>query len=230
MALAVSAIVPLRFQTKFFKAKLYTVRRCLTYSCNHSHRTSQICSINIATMAQFSDPSKLRVHMDKLGEKIWEALPEPVKEFPWRRAEDIVIQQLLLLGKKALKWSLITAFVLSSLSDIIFSISRNRELLIPIGLSVGCMMAEFLKETSGELFQEAKKGDLAWQLLGIGSFFVLVKLISVYFMQERAFLSHVGNGGFMHVLWLWNKNLRGRNGDDENSIHQDASIATDVLG
>lgn len=94
--------------------------------------------------------------MSVLRKRIWEAAPDSVKDFPWKKAEDIVLQQLLLLGQEIVKWSLVTLFILSSISDVVFCISRNKELMIPIGLFVGCMMADFLKETSRELFPNSE--------------------------------------------------------------------------
>ena len=94
--------------------------------------------------------------MSILRKRIWEAAPDSVKDFPLKRAEDVVLQQLLLLGQKTVKGSLITLFILSSISDVIFCISRNKDLMIPVGLFVGCMMADFLKEASRELFPDSE--------------------------------------------------------------------------
>ena len=52
-------------------------------------------------------------------------------------------------------------------------------------------------------------GDMLGHLVGIGSFFVLLKFISFYMtVGGRLFLSHVCNGGLMQVLWL-GKKLKG---------------------
>lgn len=91
--------------------------------------------------------------MEHFKERLQETFPESAKEFPWKKAEEMVIQRLLILGKKALKWFSLILLVASSLSDVLLSISRDRELLIPLGLFLGCMMADFLKETSQDLFQ-----------------------------------------------------------------------------
>lgn len=63
------------------------------------------------------------------------------------------------------------------------------------------------------LFLQRSDLNMKWQLLAIGGFFVVVKFVSVYFaIQNRVFLSHVGNGGLLQVLWLW-KSLLEENGD-----------------
>lgn len=46
-------------------------------------------------------------------------------------------------------------------------------------------------------------GDMLGHLVGIGSFLVLVKVISLYTtIGGQLFFSHVCNGGLMQVLWL----------------------------
>ena len=45
--------------------------------------------------------------------------------------------------------------------------------------------------------------DSAWQFLGVGSIFVFLKFLALFFnVQGRTLLSHIGNGGLMQVLWL----------------------------
>lgn len=62
-------------------------------------------------------------------------------------------------------------------------------------------------------------------LLAIGSFFVVVKFISVCFaIKARVLLLHIANGGLMEVLWLWKRLVKEDEGDDGNfSSRQDAS-------
>jgi myb proto-oncogene protein len=92
---------------------------------------------------------KLREAMPKLRE----AMPSPVQEFPWRNAQYTLLDRLLLLVQEALKWSLVVYFIFSTLSDVVYTFSINRELIIPVGLFVGVLMADFSKEISLELFR-----------------------------------------------------------------------------
>ncbi|XP_042513460.1 uncharacterized protein LOC122088308 [Macadamia integrifolia] len=210
-----------RFQIKFIEGHRYPVHRLSQFACTQNFQSFRTCPIRRADIAHFSEPNKKMVHVYRFRERLWASLPEPVKEFPWRKAEDLVLQHLLIHGERALKWSLITLFIFSFLSDIIFSVVRNRELIVPLGLFIGCTLADFLKETSKELFEGIKEGGLRWHLLGIGSFFVLVKFVSVCFtVQGRVFLSHVGNGGLMQVLWLWRKLLEERESVNVELLHQ----------
>lgn len=171
------------------------------------HQISRTCLTKVK-MAEFSEPNKAKMQVNVILERLWKAVPESVKEFPWKKAEDQMIQRLLFAGKKAFTWSLIPLFIMSSLSDIIFSISKNTELLIPLGLFVGCLMTDFFKETAQELFRDSQEQekDLSLQLLGIACIFLLVKFISTYFaVTGHVFLLNVANGGLMQALWLWKR-------------------------
>ncbi|CBI19349.3 hypothetical protein VitviT2T_027400 [Vitis vinifera] len=216
--------------------RINLLRPCQLHGCSLSHaynrQTLHSHSIKLRTMAQFSEQNKVKMQMSILRKRLWEAAPDSLKDFPWKKAEDTVLQQLLLLGQKALKWSFITLFILSSVSDVIFCISRNKELMIPFGLFVGCMMADFLKETSRELFPNSEKTGLKQPLLGIGCFFVFVKFMSTFLTsQGQAFLLHVANGGLMQILWLWKGLLEGRDGQSGQNFFscQETSDITEAI-
>lgn len=119
----------------------------------HSRRIiiPQRCSVK-TSMAQFSEPEKLKLHLDIAKERLWESVPNSVKDFPWREAEDKLLHRLILLGQKVLKWSIATLFLFSSLSDFVFAVAKNKELMIPLGLFIGCLVADFLKEILLDFF------------------------------------------------------------------------------
>uniref|UniRef100_A0A5B7ARQ2 Uncharacterized protein n=1 Tax=Davidia involucrata TaxID=16924 RepID=A0A5B7ARQ2_DAVIN len=226
LPLPASALSPSSFGIKLFKGQTCQLHSSLRI-CAWKLPTSTKCSVKLPTMAQFHEPPKLKIYMNNAREKLWEVIPNSVKDFPWKKAENIALQQLLLVGQEALKWSLIALFALSFIADVIYSISKNNELMIPFGLFFGCMMTNFLKETSQELFRNSEEIGLSRHLLGIGCFFALVKIISTYILvQGQVFLLHVANGGLMQVLWLWRSSLEEQNRDDrENSLLEDASSA-----
>ncbi|WCJ35610.1 hypothetical protein M5689_016855 [Euphorbia peplus] len=152
--------------------------------------------------------NKIKVQLDISGERFWEAAPKPVKDFPWRKSGDVLLKRSLIIGTTALKWSLITLFICSSISDIIFSISRNRELLIPVGLLIGCLMTDFLEETLQEIFSNSKGKGLNMPLIGIGCLFVIVKAASIVFGPSvQVLLLHIANGGLLQLLWKWRNHL-----------------------
>ncbi|KAJ0085613.1 hypothetical protein Patl1_08767 [Pistacia atlantica] len=155
-------------------------------------------------MAQMGEPNKVGLQLGIVKERLWETVPESVKDFPWKKAEAVVLQRMVFLGHKALKWSLVALFIFSFLPDAVFSISRNQELVIPFGLAVGCLMSDFLRDTLQEVFSRSEGVGLHQHLLSIGCFFGLVKFMSACFsLQTRIFLLHVANGGLMQVLWQW---------------------------
>lgn len=176
-------------------------------------------------MAQFGESERLNAQLNAVTERLQEAIPDTVKHFPWKKAETVLLDRVVLLGQKALKWSLITLFVASSLSDVLFAISRNRELIIPIGLFVGCLLTDFLKEVTVELSDDSQldKGFIQ-HLTAIGCFFVLLKFTAAFCgLGVRVFLLHVANGGLMQALWLWRNLLHGSS-NEEKRHHEEGAI------
>ncbi|XP_019458485.1 PREDICTED: uncharacterized protein LOC109358612 [Lupinus angustifolius] len=200
-SLAISSSPKLR--VKLFQCQPCQVHRCLAIYPPHRTSYTRTCSIKVS-MSDHNEPDKVKMQIGIVKEKLRDALPVPVQEFPWRKAEHLLLQRLLSLAQEALKWSLILFFIFSSLSDIVYTFSINRELLIPIGLFVGCLMSDFLKEISQELFHRSEEKHSKWHLLGMYGFFVVLKFISTWFtIQPQVFLMHVANGGLMQVLWYW---------------------------
>ncbi|KAL5777535.1 hypothetical protein ACOSP7_010461 [Xanthoceras sorbifolium] len=228
MALPASTVLSLT--PKFRIIKLCKRQPCQLQSCSLwgvGNKNSRKLSMRVS-MAQMGDPDKVKSQLGIIRERLWEAVPDSVKDFPWKKAEKKILEKLLFHGQKALKWSLIVLFIVSSLSDAIFSISRNQELIIPIGLLVGCLMTDFLRETLRELFPGSEGKVLQRHYLGLACFFVLVKFMSTYFaLQARVFILNVANGGLMQVLWLWRSLVEENDkGNGENSIsNQDAQLA-----
>lgn len=141
-------------QVKLFRCQPYQFHRCseiyVSRQTFYPHNTSMKTSIK-ASMADHNDPNEVKKQIGIMKEKLIEAVPNSVQEFPWRKAEPILLDRLLLFMQEALKWSLLSYFILSSLSDVVYTFSINRELIIPVGLFVGCLIADFLKEISQEL-------------------------------------------------------------------------------
>ncbi|KAH0988341.1 hypothetical protein GBA52_015518 [Prunus armeniaca] len=216
--------------TPKFPINVFEQKPCQPKSCFLLHLRrrpfSSSCIKAMSSMAQFGEPSKenkqkQKIEISVVKDKLWEAIPVPVKELPWKKAADTALEQLLLLGYKALKWSFISFGVLSFLSDVIFSISRNYELIMPFGLFVGCFLTDVLKEALQQVLPSSEESGLEKHFLGIGCFLAAVKFVSAGLpMQARVFLLHVANGGFVQVLWLWRGLL--------NKRDEDASLPMDV--
>ncbi|XP_052202858.1 uncharacterized protein LOC127808378 isoform X1 [Diospyros lotus] len=195
--------------------------------CAWNSRTSVTCCVRPPTMALFREPPKIMVHLNNFRERLWEVVPRSVKDFPWKKTEDILLQQSLLVGREALKWLLLLLYVCSSVSDVIYSISRNKELTIPFGLFVGCMVANFLVDTSQELFPISQERSVHWHLCRIGGFLALAKImLSYYKVQGGMFLLHAANGGLMQILWLWRNSTEKQDMDTgDYTLQQDSSVA-----
>lgn len=122
----------------------------------HRKRVSVTCSVKFPGMEYFDEPNNLVSVLNYSREKLQTFIPGSVKQFPWKKAKSLAQNGLLVLGKETLKWSLLGYFAFNCLSDIIYSISRNRELVIPLGLFVGVLMTKFLDEISRELLSDDK--------------------------------------------------------------------------
>ncbi|CAA3005550.1 Hypothetical predicted protein [Olea europaea subsp. europaea] len=123
----------------------------------HSHQVSATSSVKqLPRMQQFHVPPKYKMYFTCTKDKLLGFIPDSFKQFPWKEAKGVAQQELLVWGKEALKWSLTAILIFSFASDIIYSISRNKELLIPFGLFVGCLMTNYLNEVSQELSHNDK--------------------------------------------------------------------------
>ncbi|XP_027332733.1 uncharacterized protein LOC113847691 [Abrus precatorius] len=219
MAILPSLAVP---STPKFRVKLFQCQPCQFHRCSEismPHRTcySRTRSIKVS-MADHNEPNEVKMQIGIMREKLKEAMPISVQEFPWTKAERVLLDRFLNLAQEAVKWSLILFFFFSSLSDIVYTFSRNCELIIPVGLFVGCVMADFLKEISQELFQRYEGKDLKWHLLGMYCLFVFVKFMSTWFaVLPHVFLLHVANGGLMQVLWYWRNFMEDAKNKQETS-------------
>lgn len=220
------------FPIKLLDGQGFPFHKNSVTSFYHKHK---LCprhnSVRVLAMTQSSEPRKITTHLNNLRDRLWKEFSEPVKEMPWKKAEEKILQRLSLYGKSVLKWSLIVLFISSCLSDVTLALSRNKELIIPFGLFVGCILADFLKELSQQFFIISQDRESKWHFIGISFLFVVVKVLSTRFsLGGQVFLSHVGNGGLLQVIWLWKK-LREEGDNSENetsSLLQDSSISTNA--
>lgn len=132
------------------KSRLYKFHNSFPINVRKRH-VSVLCSAKFPGSEHFHEPTKLIVLLNKTKEKLWEFMPDSVKSFPWKKAEVVALEEFVVLGKETLKWSLLAFFAFSCLSDILYSISINKELTIPLGLFVGIMTTKFFDEISQEV-------------------------------------------------------------------------------
>ncbi|XP_028796097.1 uncharacterized protein LOC114752669 [Neltuma alba] len=207
-----------KFRIKLFLGQPCQLPRCSAIQLPQQTLHARTCIMKIS-MADHNEPDEVKLQIGNMKEKLREMLPISVQEFPWGKAEHKLVDRLISLAREALKWFLVLFFVFSSMSDIAYTLYINRELVIPIGLLVGCLTADFLKETSQELFHISEDKGLNQQVLGMYCFFVFVKIISAWFgIQARVFLLHVANGGLMQALWYWKSSREESKNQDERSF------------
>lgn len=135
------------------KSQLHQLRNPFLINVPKKH-ISVSCVAKLPGMEHFNDPSKLVVMLSNTQKKLWNMMPDSVKQFPWKKAETVALEEFFALAKEALKWCLLAYFAFSCLSDISYSISRNKELVIPLGLFVGIMTTKLFDEISRELMPD----------------------------------------------------------------------------
>ncbi|CAM8935998.1 unnamed protein product [Rhodiola kirilowii] len=188
-------------------------------SIQAQHRRCAIMTVRL-TVAQLPEPNIPKMHLNEVKKRLFEVIPEPVKQVPWNKAESIFVNKLLVVGEKALKWIFIPLFALSAICDVIFSILKSKELLIPMGLFVGCTVSDFLNETFHELSHKSEESGQSRQLLYISAFFVVTRFVcSSLSLSSSVFFMNFANGGLMQALWLWrNSQIASRNNNVEGSV------------
>lgn len=150
-------------QAALTKTRVYRLNSSFRVK-NHKQHVTVMCSAKFPGMEHFNQPTKLIALLNYTKEKLWKSVPGSVKSFPWKKAESVALHELLILGNETLKWSLLVCFAFSWLSDILYSISRNKELVIPFGLFVGTIMAKYIDEITQE-FRPDQKVKIDYTLL-----------------------------------------------------------------
>ncbi|XP_045824894.1 uncharacterized protein LOC123917263 [Trifolium pratense] len=201
------SIPSLKFRAKPFQCQpCYFRRRPEVYL---PHQTSSIRTTSIkASLADHNEPIEFKMQIvvtkEKHEEEEEEAMPNAVQEFTWRKALHTLLDGLQLL----VKWLLFLNFFVTFFATI-YLFSVNRELVIPVGLFGGCVVAHFMKEISLEWFHRSEENALKWIRLGLCGFFVLVKFISTSLPEEpKHFFYSVGIGGLLQLLWYWRNFLK----------------------
>ncbi|KAK3030216.1 LOW QUALITY PROTEIN: hypothetical protein RJ639_038339 [Escallonia herrerae] len=104
---------------------------------------------------------------------------------------------MLCLGQEALKWSLVVLLIFSSVSDFVYPKQRAANSFWSL-----CWLHVYnlLKETFQDLYPTSKERCLSWHLVGMGCFFILVRVHGAYVTAgARVFLWYAANGGLMQI-------------------------------
>ncbi|KNA14998.1 hypothetical protein SOVF_102260 isoform A [Spinacia oleracea] len=171
-------------------------------------RRSFSCSISMSDGQSSGNHGKLNLDqiMDKARE-VWNALPEPIKIFPWNRVRDNFIQRTLDVAIAVIKYLSAPLLFVSSLSEMSYCAHERKLFLVPVPLILGFSVAGILKETVQELSPLTKDADVPWHIIGIATFLILLKLPGPYYPYwGRLFIPHFANGGLLRVfvmMYFW---------------------------
>ncbi|KAL0907239.1 hypothetical protein M5K25_025796 [Dendrobium thyrsiflorum] len=205
LVLTTSAKLPFAFEPRV--SINYSKRDLLCHSFSGRARSLYrvvpiACSIKASTGKHIDYLTKFSSYLHNLAGQILEASPEAIKEFPWEKAKLMVEERLLVVGKNALTWSLVAVLIFSLVYDGLMAVFAGRELVVPLGLFIGVLLADLFNEFCRELF-ESKGGNNMQEVWGIGLFFVTLRFIYLRFrIPGWVLFCHIGNGGLMQILWL----------------------------
>ncbi|RHN77185.1 hypothetical protein MtrunA17_Chr1g0152021 [Medicago truncatula] len=93
-----------KFRVNPFRCQLRHFRRCSEIYLPNQTFYTRTTSIK-ASVADHNEPNEVKIQIGIMKEKLKEALPSPVQEFPWRKAQHTLLDRLHLLAQEALKWS-----------------------------------------------------------------------------------------------------------------------------
>lgn len=182
--------------------------------CLLSFRANGICKTNrprpsiscVMNMSAGQSDESGKFNVDRLiGEarKLWDASPQPVKNFPWERAFENFVQILLDLVLAVIKYLTLPVLFVTSVSEMSYCAHERKLFLIPIPFLFGAVVAGVLRTAALESSQSLRNATVPWHLIAIGIFFTLLKLPGPYYPYwGRIFIPHLANGALWRTVWL----------------------------
>ncbi|KAH7372758.1 hypothetical protein KP509_17G019400 [Ceratopteris richardii] len=126
-----------------------------------------------------------------------------VKSYPWGKMCWRFLHRAQDLAWIGTKWVEIPLFVLSTLSEIVYTLSVGKESCIPLGIVMGFMLSKVVGNACLDVMQELQDARITWPLVLLAFFFILLKLPSPYYPSwAAAFLPHVANAGLLKTVFL----------------------------
>lgn len=150
-----------------------------------------------------------------------QVVPAPLQTFPWAKACTRLAERVEDLLWNIGKWVGLPLLVVMTFTEIVFTILSGKELLMPVGLLVGTVLAGILKETAVLLGNGLQDGSIPWHLLGIGVFFTVFKIVA--FMCNNwacVLLLHFASGGLWQTIRftvVWKRSRVRMAGAEENN-------------
>ncbi|KAH7299766.1 hypothetical protein KP509_24G028000 [Ceratopteris richardii] len=126
-----------------------------------------------------------------------------VKSYPWGKMCWRFLHRAQDLAWIGTKWVEIPLFVLSTLSEIVCTLSVGKEICIPLGIVMGFMLSKVVGNACLDVMQELQDARTTWPLVLLAFFFILLKLPGPYYPSgAAAFLHHVANAGLLKTVFL----------------------------
>ncbi|KAM0941526.1 hypothetical protein DsansV1_C16g0139581 [Dioscorea sansibarensis] len=191
------------FCTHFGLSRSFYHRMKLPPSQSHRKRHLVPHGINV-TAGNYERPEKMDISgvINALG-KLWENLPQPVKDFPWTKAAWSFYSLIFELTCAVAKYLCLPLLVVSSLSEMSYCAHERKMRLIPIPFLLGFAVAGVLKDTAKDLYPDLREAErFPRHLLLLAIFFLLLKLPGPYYPYwGRLVIPHFANGGLWRTAW-----------------------------
>lgn len=127
-----------------------------------------------------------------------------VRTFPWEKVYGRFIQRVLDLVWITVKWLAIPVLALSTVSELLYTLSAGKDIFIPLGILTGVLLAKIAGNASLDVVRELQDEKTSWPLIVMGILFVLLKLPGPYYPRwAAAFLPHVANAGLVQTAFLF---------------------------
>ncbi|XP_024529839.1 uncharacterized protein LOC112346051 isoform X2 [Selaginella moellendorffii] len=133
---------------------------------------------------------------------------DPLRSFPWDVAAKRFAARLSDLVWTALKWLTIPVLLVSSASELAYTLVHGKALFVPVSMLLGIALAGIMNEVAKEVSPSLRKG-FPFHLVVIGVGFGLIKMPGPsYPFWGRIILPHFANGGLWQTCYLIWRGLR----------------------
>ncbi|MCO5570647.1 hypothetical protein L7F22_024374 [Adiantum nelumboides] len=103
------------------------------------------------------------------------------------------------------KWLVIPVFALSTISELLYTLSIGKNIFIRLGILSGVLLATVIGNACLDVMKELPHDPkTTWPLKLLGLFFLLLKLAGPYYLSwATAFILHMANAGLVKTALLF---------------------------
>eukprot|EP00252_Welwitschia_mirabilis_P004450 TRINITY_DN14795_c0_g1_i1.p1 TRINITY_DN14795_c0_g1~~TRINITY_DN14795_c0_g1_i1.p1 ORF type:complete len:239 (-),score=28.08 TRINITY_DN14795_c0_g1_i1:150-866(-) len=190
----------LHYQRAFLSSTSY-----LSYICRSSKISATTTSLQAKQLSTDSQEYENN-HVNDLQRSLKNVMPESMGKFPWKKAF-MKVTAVSIVG--AAKFLLVTTLIVTFLNETSFCLMEDKDVFVPIGLFIGCVFAESIKNTALELFENLKDKNSPWYFLTVALASMLIKFLAPFYPYwGRLILPHIANGALWQTIWIirnWHK-------------------------